>query len=219
MKIKLLLFICLFTTISGFAQNQIEASDKEIFKTIVLSKDQTGMPVIKKWVIPIRYKIYGPAEEYMVKEVDSTFSQLKALTGLDIAKTNDADEVNFYILIGKAADFSEIIPSNTMQYYNQYGGFHYRFNNKAEIYNALDLITAESYGTRQDVRYNIKKGIVRQFGFFTPTESKPGSLFYSQNNGKLKFDKYDSALIRLLYSPAFKPGMNIPQVDEVLSKI
>ena len=219
MKTKILLSICFFISLATFAQNPMGAIDKENFKTIALSADQTGMPVIKKWVTPIRYKIAGSTEEYMVKEVDSTFSQLKALTGLDISKTTDDDEANFLILFGKVNDFAEAIPAISAKNFNQFGGYYYRFNGKGEIYKAISLITTENYSSHQDVRHVLRKGIVRQLGFFKPLETKPNSLFYSQNNNMLKFNSYDSALIRLLYSPRFTPGMNLPQVEEVLSKI
>ncbi len=95
-KASMLLIVCLVTC-AAFAQNKMSAADKESFKTVVLSKDQTGMPVIKKWVVPVRYKIYQGKTGYHSTEIDSILSKIKQLTGLDIAATSNDDDVNLSI--------------------------------------------------------------------------------------------------------------------------
>lgn len=218
MKNVLTLLICLaaFTTLT---QAQMLAADKENFKTIALSNDKTGMPIIKKWVMPIRYKIYRAKEAFFSTEIDSIFSKIKVLTGLDIAPAANDDDVNFSVFLGNRVDFGNQISTDAAQYFNQYGGNYYKFNNKGEIFQAIDLITISGYHDQRDLRNAIRRSIIKLFGFQNPLENKPGSIFYSQSNGVVKFDNYDSALIRLLYSPRFVPGMNLVQVDEVLGKM
>ncbi len=218
MKNILTLIICLigFTTL---AQAQMQAADKENFKTIALSNDKTGMPIIKKWIVPVRYKVYRAKEAFYSTEIDSIFSKIKVLTGLDIAPVSNDDDVNFSVFLGNKADFGSQISADASSYFNQYGGNYYKFNNKGEIFQAIDLVTIASYHDQRDLRNAIRKSIIKLFGFQNPLENKPGSIFYSQSNGVVKFDNYDSALIRLLYSPRLVPGMNLVQVDEVLSKM
>lgn len=216
---SLLLFIFCFTTFTAFAQKQMSKTDKENFKTVVLSKDQTGTPVIKKWVVPVRYKIYQGKDAYHSTEIDSIFSKIKMLTGLDIAPTTNEDDVNFSVFLGDRTEFNTQITNVAAQYFNQYGGNYYKFNSKNEIYQALTIVSIGNYHDQRDVRNAIRRNIIRQFGFTNPLETKPSSIFYSQSNGVVKFDDYDTALIRLLYSPIFKPGMNKIQVDELLNKL
>lgn len=194
-------------------------ADKEYFKTIALSNDKTGMPIIKKWVVPVRYKVYRAKEAFYSTEIDSIFSKIKTLTGLDIAPATNNDDVNFSVFLGDKADFSSQISTEATPYFNQYGGNYYKFNNKGEIFQGLDLVTIASYHDQRDLRNAIRRGIIKLFGFQNPLENKPGSIFYSQSNGVVKFDNYDSALIRLLYSPRFVPGMNLVQVDAILNKM
>lgn len=219
MKTILLFFIFCITTFSTFAQSQMAPVDKANFKTIALSKDQSGTPIIKKWVVPIRYKVYSAKGGYSFTEIDSVFAQIKALTGLDIAAASNDDETNFSIFLGDKADFNAQIPAVTAQYFNKYGGTYYKFNNKGEIFQAINLITVASYTDQREVRNALRRNIIKLFGFFNPLESKPNSIFYSQSNNVVKFDSYDAALIRLLYSPSFTPGMISTQVDEVLGKM
>ncbi len=218
-KTKLLFFFCCCLMFSAFAQNRMSPIDKANFKTIALSKDQSGSLIIKKWVVPVRYKIYSAKEAYFSTEIDSIFAQIKALTGLDIAPAKNDDEVNFSVFLGGKTDFGNQIPTVAMQNFSSYGGTYYKFNGKGEIYQGIDLITVASFTDQRDVRNALRKSIVKLFGFFNPLENTPNSIFYSQSNNVVKFDSYDSVLIRLLYSPRFTPGMNLPQVDEVLGKI
>lgn len=218
-KTKLLFFCCCCLMFSTFAQNRIAQADKANFKTIALSKDQSGSLSIKKWVVPVRYKVYSGKGAYSITEIDSILAQIKTLTNLDIAPAVDDNDVNFSVFLGGKTDFGTKMPTAASQNFNQYGGTYYKFNGKGEIYQAIDLITVTSFTDQRDVRNALRRSIIKLFGFLNPLENMPTSIFYSQSNNVVKFDSYDSFLIRLLYSPSFTPGMNLVQVDEVLSKM
>jgi len=219
MKKHFLLLVCCFTVFSAFAQNRMSPIDKANFKTIALSKNQSGSLIIKKWVVPVRYKIYRAKEAYFSTEIDSIFAQIRTLTGLDIAPAKNDDEVNFSVFLGGKTDFGNQIPTVATQNFSSYGGTYYKFNGKGEIYQGIDLITVASFTDQRDVRNALRKSIVKLFGFFNPLENTPSSIFYSQSNNVVKFDSYDSVLIRLLYSPRFTPGMTSAQLDETLNKM
>lgn len=217
MKIKILFFLCFLVRLSCFAQ--MGQVDKQNFKTVALSKDQAGALIVKKWVVPIRYKVYAGKVAYSSTEIDSIFSQIKALTSLDIAVAKTDDEVNFSVFLGGKTDFGTQISPAIAQSFSQFGGTYYKFNGKGEIYQAIDLITVTSFSDQLAARSAIRKSIIKLFGFFTPLQSNPSSVFYSQNNNVVKFDSYDVFLIRLLYSPRFAPGTAAAQFDDVLSKM
>lgn len=219
MKTKILLLLCCFLTLATFAQNRLDPIYKANFKTVALSKDQAGNLIVKKWVVPIRYKVYSAKGAFSSTEIDSIFSQVKALTSLDIDVAKTDDEVNFSVFLGSKNDFNAQIPSAIVQSFSQYGGTYYKFNGKGEIYQAIDLVTVPNFSDQLAARSAIRKSIVKLFGFLTPLQSNPGSVFYSQNNNVVKFDSYDTFLIRLLYSPRFTPSMNMEQLDEALGKM
>ena len=41
-------------------------------------------------------------------------------------------------------------------------------------------------------------------------------MFYSANNGKLKIDDFDAAIIKAFYNENIKPGMTKEEVDPLL---
>ena len=109
-----------------------------------------------------------------------------------------------------------ILSVETEKYANKYGGYFFKANNKNEIYRVESVIYPNSYGEKFEIRSALKRNIVKCLGFFNPTEQAPNSIFYSQSNGKLKIDAFDSHIITQLYSPLIKPGMEKAQVEEVI---
>jgi hypothetical protein len=217
MKTKILFLLCFLATLSTFAQ--LGQIDKQNFKTVALSKEQAGALIVKKWVVPIRYKVYTGKVAYSSTEIDSIFNKIKALTSLDIAPAKTNDEVNFSVFLGGKGDFGNQIAPTIAESFSQFGGTYYKFNSKGEIYQAIDLINVSSFSDQLTARSAIRKSMIKLFGFFTPLQNNPSSIFYSQNNNVVKFDSYDTFLIRLLYSPRFAPGITAAQLDEVLSKM
>jgi hypothetical protein len=211
-----LTFCCTFLCcINAFSQKLTE-KEKIVFDDIAYKRMQAGnYEVILKWAIPIRYQILGDAPEYIVKEIDTTFRQLSALTKLDIKKTTDNDEANFLICIG-AKDLS-LLSKNLLKYVNSFGGHYYRTNKNSEVTRVECLVMPEKYNSKADVRHLLKKNLVKCIGFFKTSGAAPSSLFYNASNGKLKIDEFDSHIISTLYNSEIKPGMEKEQVDKILT--
>lgn len=217
MSIKLILSaILLFASIGCFAQ-KLSEKEKAVFDDIAFYRAKPNDDkVIVKWVMPIRYRIYGDTCQYIKKEIDSTFSQIKRLTNLDIKKTDDDDEVNFLIVVGREEASLNKLSEGIVKYANGYGGFYFRSNNKSEIFRAENLLFPESYRDRSIIRHSLKKNILKCIGLLSPTERSSNSLFYSQPNGKLKIDDFDAHLISAFYLESIKPGMTKEDVDPIL---
>jgi len=215
MKLKYLfatLLLCV--SLSTFAQ-QLTETEKYVFDELVYNRREVGeYMVIHKWVTPIRYKIYGEVDQSLLTEIDSTFSQLKQLTQLDIQKTEDDAEVNFIFVIGKKD--THMLSANMHKYLNTYGGSQYKTTKQFAISRIENVVMPENYRFKIEVRHTIKKHIVRSLGFFKASEVAPNSLFYTKNNNKLKIDQFDSHIISTLYLPSIKPGMTKEEVDLLL---
>ncbi len=215
LRFNMIFFLFFVIKMNTFSQN-LTPKEKIVFDEIAYYKVKPNDNLkINKWVLPIRYKLFGDTSDYIKKEVDTTFNQLKRLTGLDIEKTNDDDEVNFIIVAINEMKIYPILSVEIEKYANKYGGYFFKVNNKNEIYRVESIIYPNSYGERFEIRSALKRNIIKCLGFFNYTEQAPNSIFYSQNNGKLKIDTFDSHLILKLYSPMIKPGMEKNQVAEL----
>jgi len=215
-KVFFLILLFLNSVVTVFAQLLTE-KEKIVFDEIAYHRFRTGeYEKIHKWVIPIRYKVIGDSSKYVLNEIDTTFSQLAKLTNLDIKKSNDNDEVNFLIALNNDAETVAQLSENARKYTNTFGGFAYKANKKSEIYRLERVFMVSKYASKADVRYIIKRGIVGSIGLFKKTENAPKSIFYNANNGKLKIDAFDSAIIKAFYSENIKPGMTKEEVDPLL---
>ncbi|MNK04799.1 hypothetical protein D3C87_226720 [compost metagenome] len=211
---SILLFFVSFVAV--FAQKLTE-KEKVVFNEIAYHRFKTGeYEKIHKWVIPIRYKVIGDSSKYILDEIDTTFSQLAKLTNLDIQKSDDDDEVNFVIALRNDVETVAQLSEHAKRYANTTGGFAYKANKKSEIYRLERVFAISKYRNKADVRYAVKKGIVGGFGLFKKSENAPKSLFYEANNGKLKIDAFDSAIISAFYNQNIKPGMTKEEVDPLL---
>lgn len=205
----------LFAVNFGVFAQQLTSDEKIVFDEIVFKRRQVGeYAVISKWVIPIRYKIAGETEPWLIKDIDSTFSLLKTLTGLDIKKTEDDTEAN--VLFGIGEKGTAFLSPNMAKYFTAYGGTSYKTNRNFEIYRVENFVNADRYKSKADLRAVIKKHIVKSLGFFQSTDQVPNSIFYSRNNNKQKLDSFDSHIIKTLYLPSIKPGMTKDDVDKIL---
>lgn len=212
-KIKLFIFLT-FTCIVTVSAQQLTQKEKVVFDEIAYHRRKTGeYEKIHKWVVPIRYKIVGDSSKYIINEIDSTFSQLRRLTHLDIQKSNDDDEVNFVIALSTSPEVLSTLSNNFEKLSAGYGGYFYRANAKSEIYKIESLFALSKYKSKADARYAVRKGIIRNLGFFKGTANAPSSVFYKEANQKLKFDAFDSNLITAFYNEKIKPGMTKDEVD------
>ena len=215
LKLKFILFLLLATSLNSFAQKLTE-NEKMVFDEIVYKRRNVGeYEKLSKWVVPVKYKIYGDTLSYLVKEIDTTFAELKKLTKLDISKTNIDDEANFIIVLGKDEKEYARLSSSMSRYFGKAGGFSYRTNSKNELYHSENILVPEKFRSRQEARHAIKRSIVKAFGFLKASETTPNSIFYSQANNKVTLDLFDSHIISALYNPAIKPGMTKDEVDKI----
>lgn len=119
-KIILLFCCCLLCPFLLHAQNSSTANGAisnnknwQAFTSIALSPtDHDGqVPVIRKWQSPIHYKIYGTTnnaenDKKIAEYIALTFRKLTPLTGLDISSTEDDNQVNIFLLIGRPEEVS-----------------------------------------------------------------------------------------------------------------
>ncbi len=215
MKNNMLFILLILISTKVFSQD-LPPKEKAVFDEIAYHRIKIGeYEKIHKWVIPIYYKIVGDSSKYIVEEIDSTFSQLRKLTKLDIRKSNDDDEVNFVINLSSNGEMPPSLSSILKKYMDSYGGYTYRANKNSELYRMESLFVLSKYSNKADVRHAVKKGIIRGMGFFKRSKNAPNSLFYNAGNRKLKLDDFDSAIIAAFYGEKIKAGMTKDEVDEV----
>lgn len=216
LKIKIILFLLLVSSVNSFAQ-KLTVAEKAVFDEIVYYRRVIGeYEAIYKWKNPIIYKIHGDTSSNLVKEVDSFFNLIKKITALDIKKANRNDKENFWIIIASepghfpkrldGKNDSEIPYSH-----------HINRSINYECYSAPMLINTKKIGSYTNNKNAIKKLIVKCLGFYKDSELAPNSIFNMKASSH-KITDFDLHIISALYNKKIKGGMTKDEVDKILNQ-
>lgn len=216
-KLKIILFLLLFTSLNCLAQKLTE-NEKTVFDEIVYKRQKIGeYETLTKWDKPIRYRIYGDTSAYLTKTIDSFFNLLKKITTLDIKKATADDSENFtFVFSSKPEDFQT--HTLTKRPLESPGSYRLKVDKKGEIYYGQSLINTKKFASRTNIKNAIRKNIIKCIGFPINSEYAPNSVFTIKNNNDIKIDDFDIHIISALYNPAIKPGMTRDQVDQILNQ-
>lgn len=214
LKIKIILFLLLVSSVNSFAQ-KLTVAEKAVFDEIVYKRKQIGeYEAVYKWEKPISYKIYGDTSEYLVKEVDSFFNLIKKITGLDIQKVGINSKENFAIIFGAKLDgFKKFegSPSENPFSYLIVWTSNYDFM-KASI-----SLNTKKLGSNTNIKNAFKKIIFKCLGFEKDSKLAPESAFNLKSNSN-KITDFDIHIIAALYNKAIKSGMTKDEVDKILNQ-
>ncbi|RZL33946.1 MAG: DUF2927 domain-containing protein [Pedobacter sp.] len=211
-KIKFIFLILITISANVFSQ-QLTFQEKLVFDDVVyITPKGSSKKIISKWTSPIIYQIKGDAPEAFVKEVDTTFSEFRKLTGLNIKKTTTDDEANFIIQVEMELH-SKNIKTPGGGYMNYMGNFKHEANGKQEITRVENTIVILKRYSKSDVKYALKRMVLKSLGFFKKSEEREVSLFFSRTNSAIKIDKFDQNIIKFLYGNFVKPGMTKEEID------
>ncbi len=110
--------------------------------------------------------------------------------------------------------FSEYIPSAVP---GNVGYFVTYWNDKDEIVSAIALIASDA--DQAERVHCIREEITQALGPMRDSFKYPDSIFYQPWSLVSHFSGMDKALIRTLYGPSIRPGMNAAQVRRALKHI
>ncbi len=212
-KITCSISLVLTFGLNSFAQT-LSNKEKLIFDDVAYAVDSTGNAKITKWVVPIRYQIKGEEIPQVIKEIDTTFAQIKLLTGLDIKKAQNDTEANLIIELGKS-DPTKNVKTSIGGKFMLTGDNMSTINDKSEIIRVENRFFNDIYPTKADSKYQITRMILRSIGFFKRSYEDPYSIFYSRTNNTIKIGKSDARIVQALYHPNIKSGMLKLQVDAI----
>ncbi|WP_316770669.1 DUF2927 domain-containing protein [Pedobacter frigiditerrae] len=215
-KLKFILLLFIAISIDVYAQ-KLTPDEKIVFNEIVFKRRKAGeYETLSKWVVPIRYKIYGDTSLYLVKEVDSFFNQIRKLTELDIKKATSDTEENYQIVFGNnPEDFESYTLSKTPL--TSPGSYRIKSTKLSEIYWGQNLINIKKFGNRANAKNFFRRNIIKTLGFLNNSKLAPNSVFTILNSNLVKLDEFDGHIISALYLQAIKPGMTPDEVDKILS--
>ena len=228
--IVILLFLCcacsneneIQLTIPGISEYEMTVIG--YFKTVALGfENGNASRVTRKWKTPIKIFIEGTPSEILVEKLEKTITDINALVTdsfyMEIVDT--ISQSNCAIFFGKGEDFLAAYPSSNYPVNtNSLARVSVKFADNI-IYEGLIFIDTHRTDVTQQ-KSLILEEVTQSLGLGRDSSKYPDSIFYeTATDGGFanEYSTRDEDIIRLLYHPNMKIGLNANQVNPILEDI
>lgn len=192
------------------------------FKEIALGFEfGTASEVTRKWTKTIKVYTYGAINSTMDSTLTAVITDIERITGdnfsLELVETEE--EANFKLFVGSYIDYGNEFPDKRELLEFNMGLFSLRFDGNNEFTTGEMYVDTER--TTENRRIHIlREELVQSLGLAKDSNSYSDSIFNQNIEASVTaFSSLDEELIRLLYHPDMKTGLNEQEVDDLLKKI
>lgn len=167
---------------------------------------------VQKWTKPIGYQIFGTPTDKDREVLTDFVAWLNTIDGFPgMAETEDGTlKIYFY----EKTAYENLMGSN---YAGTDGGVTFWYNGKDEIYEGI-------IGYRTDLSQEIRNSVILEeiyngLGPIQDTDLREDSIIYSGYSIPQSLTEVDKLILKILYHPEIKCGMNTARCEEVIRKI
>ena len=172
--------------------------------------------LLKKWKKPMKLYIGGNPASFLITELDEIIVEINTLATDDfyIQKVQDSTLANAYLYTGTAQEYSKRYPSAAPRLDENFGLVSVEINEKFEIENAFLFVDTER-APQQEQKHILREELTQGLGLLNDIPYNYYSIFYSGRTETEEYHNDDREIIRLLYHPLMKPGIDSMQIDRV----
>jgi hypothetical protein len=237
LKKKTTLFISLFIIIGiavynlfDFKEYKLSKYDIELidyFNEVVLNAEYDVSPNrITKWTEPMKVFIFKETElNYEVSIIKNTIEKINTLVQdeFHIQLTNDPKKCNAVIFLTEREKLEPLLPTLFENFNTEVAG-------TAEILFDLEsfqIIDAKIFidilQPKETIESTILEEITQSIGIMNDSEKYSDSVFYENKSldsiNTLEYSKMDIEIIKILYHPKMKPGLDYNKAEKVIKQI
>lgn len=190
----------------------------EFFREVCLDREygsEGNAALVQKWMEPIAYRIGGEptaADMYAVAGIVQQLNDIAGFPGLHEAEQGETADLEIWFC---SAD--ELVDRMGEPFdKNHYGAATFWFDdnviNKGVICCRSDIDQTERISVIMEEIYNI-------LGPIQDTVLREDSIIYQYSNANLELSPVDVLLLRLLYHPDIRCGMDAGQCSEIIRQL
>jgi hypothetical protein len=184
---------------------------------------------VRKWTVPVRYFIVqGVGDEDLHRElVDAHFRHLAGITGLSIQPAETRAAAHFLVVLTSEAALESEVPRyfgsgsanrNAMLFRHSLCMASFGTERRGTIVRATAMIPVDAARGRADLAACVVEELTHAMGLGNDTVQPLPSIFSRKSN--LAFlSGLDHLVLKMLYDPRIKPGMDEKTARPVLQKI
>ncbi len=237
MKERTILFIILLLTLGIIVYNSVDFNDNELseydrelvsyFSEVALSAEfYDNSHRITKWTEPMSLYIWKDGEfNRQISIIKSTINKINNLIDgeFKIELVDNYIKSNAVIFLMEKDEAESLVPKIFEGIEEEFAGLvliEYDLDNY-EIKHAKIFIDINE--PLQDQESTILEELTQSIGLMNDSEKYSNSIFY-QNKAldsinTVKYSKMDIDIIKMLYHPKMKPGLNIKKAEKVIKQI
>ncbi|MEC7069111.1 MAG: DUF2927 domain-containing protein [Bacteroidota bacterium] len=211
---------------SGGEDNQINLTQYQIdvinyFKDIALGFEfGTASAITRKWKSPLNIFVGGKDSPALNQELIRIKDEINNLAkdGFKISIVNDSIASNYYIFFGSGQEYAQIYPNLANYVANNWGLFNIYWSSD-NVLNYGHMYVDTQRANPQEQMHLLREELTQSLGLGKDSEKYPNSIFQSSWTQTTEYLPIDRELIRLLYHPEMKIGLNDIAVEELLIEI
>jgi len=170
---------------------------------------------VQKWTAPIKYRLdgnYTAEDEQLLQDLAAWLNGVEGFPGMEIASSYAA--ANMAINFCAAEKFADILGP---EYTGMDGAVTYWYDGRNQIYDCTICY-------REDMERNLKNSVILEevyngLGPVQDTLLRPDSIIYQHYAEPQALTEIDKLIIRLLYHPEIKCGMDAAECEAVIREL
>ncbi|MBQ6852182.1 MAG: DUF2927 domain-containing protein [Oscillospiraceae bacterium] len=203
--------------IEGLSADQVVKYFAEVVLDAEYSTGEGNVHVVQKWTAPIRFTISGEATQADRDKLETLFAQLNAVEGFPgIEAAIQPIAANLMLNFYNREDFQTYF-GRIVNYEDADGAVEYWY------YNETNSIYTATVGYRTDIEQYTRNSVLLEEVInglgITDTNLREDSITYQGFSQTQELSEIDWLIVRLLYHPDIKCGMDLEQCREVIEKL
>lgn len=203
--------------LEGLTTEQVVTYFAEVVLDSEYSTGEGNIHAVQKWTEPIHYAIFGEATQADRDKLEALFTRLNAVEGFPgIEAAPQPIAANLMLNFYNREDFQTYF-GRIVNYEDADGAVEYWY------YNATNQIYNATIGYRTDIGQYTRNSVLLEEVInglgITDTNLREDSITYQGFSQTQELSEIDWLIIRLLYHPDIRCGMNLEQCREVIEKL
>lgn len=177
--------------------------------------------ITRRWVDTMKIFVGGTTSPELISELNGIVNEINNLvtTGFKMKVVSDTLKSNYYIYFGSGKSFADKFPAMAGFVDANFGLFTFSENQLHELVTGVmyvDIFRASLV----EQKHLLREELTQSLGLAKDADLYPASIFQAAFSTKTtQYAAIDKELIRLLYHPQMKVGLNKDQVDSTLRAI
>lgn len=177
--------------------------------------------ITRRWEGNMKLFIGGKPTLALLAETNRIVNEINDLANNEfkVEVVGDSLQSNFYIFFGSGVSYATIFPAQSSLVASNWGLFSISFTGSNQLFKGHMYVDINRANTIEQ-KHLLREELTQSLGLARDSDLYPESIFQQSFSTKtIEYAPIDRELVRLLYHPKMKVGLDRDQVDKLLRDI